>query len=138
MTLALLRCIITEGTVYLDGIPTASINLDALRTKISIIPQQPELLSGTLRSNLDPFGEHDDATLNAALRSSGLFDLQSDADAGRINLDTKISGGGANISVGQRQIMALARAIVRGSKLLILDEGLRPQSLDCYFMLFTD
>lgn len=85
---------------------------------------QPELLSGNLRQNLDPFDEHDDATLNNALRAAGLFSVQNETDEGRITLDTQISSGGSNLSVGQRQILALARAIVRQSKLLILDEGM--------------
>ncbi|EKM51019.1 uncharacterized protein PHACADRAFT_177708 [Phanerochaete carnosa HHB-10118-sp] len=123
LTLALLRCIHTEGLVVFDGVPTNSITLDALRSSITIIPQSPELMSGTLRHNLDPFCQNDDATLNDALRSAGLFSLQETSDENRITLDTKIAGGGANLSVGQKQIIALARAIVRQSKLLILDEA---------------
>ncbi|KAJ7646949.1 hypothetical protein FB45DRAFT_891892 [Roridomyces roridus] len=123
LTLSLLRCIFTEGEVYYDNIPTSTLNLDALRSNITIIPQVPELLVGTLRSNLDPFDQFDDATLNDALRAAGLSALQDEMEEGKLTLDSEISGGGGNLSVGQRQIIALARAIVRGSKLMILDEA---------------
>ncbi|KAF8265084.1 hypothetical protein EI94DRAFT_1736769, partial [Lactarius quietus] len=129
LTLSLLRCIFTEGSVYYDGKLTSSMNLDALRSNITIIPQIPELLSGSLRENLDPFSQYDDAALNSALRASGLFSLQSDDEDGRLTLDSQISSGGSNLSVGQRQILALARAIVRGSKLLILDEDYKTDTI---------
>ncbi|KAJ3819299.1 hypothetical protein F5880DRAFT_1595008 [Lentinula raphanica] len=129
LTLSLLRCMFTEGTVFYDGVATDSINLDALRSNITIIPQVPELLSGTLRQNLDPFGQYDDATLNDALRAAGLFALQTEMNEGRITLDSSIASGGSNLSVGQRQILALARALVRGSKLLILDEDYRTDTI---------
>lgn len=81
------------------------------------------MISGTLRQNLDPFEDNDDAVLNDALRAAGLFSLQTHEDEARLTLDSSIASGGGNLSVGQRQIIALARAMVRRSKLLILDEG---------------
>ncbi|QRW21004.1 ABC transporter transmembrane region [Rhizoctonia solani] len=123
LTLSLLRMIPTEGNIYYDGIPTHALNLDALRTNITIIPQQPELMSGTVRQNLDPFDEYDDAFLNAALHSAGLESIQPEDPQDRIGLDSGVSAGGSNFSLGQRQILALARAIVRRSKILILDEA---------------
>ncbi|KAH7337951.1 P-loop containing nucleoside triphosphate hydrolase protein [Rhizoctonia solani] len=123
LTLSLLRMIPIEGNIYYDGIPTHVINLDALRSNITIISQQPELMSGTVRQNLDPFEEHDDAFLNAALHSAGLNSIQPEDIQGQIGLDTEVSVGGSNFSLGQRQILALARATVWRSKVLILDEA---------------
>ena len=101
VALALLRAIKTTGKVYFDGIATDTINLDALRSNIALIPQQPGLIRGTLRENLDPFGQHDDSTLNDALKVAGLFSIrdthtraeQEDAGATeetKIGLDTLV------------------------------------------------
>ncbi|KAK7048260.1 P-loop containing nucleoside triphosphate hydrolase protein [Favolaschia claudopus] len=125
LTLSLLRAIPTEGRIYYDTIGTDALNLDALRSNITIIPQVPELLGGTLRRNLDPFEIHDDAGLNDALRAAGLFSLQSEGDGVRskLTLNSVVSSEGGNLSLGERQIVALARAIVRRTKLIILDEA---------------
>ncbi|KAI8381242.1 P-loop containing nucleoside triphosphate hydrolase protein [Radiomyces spectabilis] len=108
----------TEGRIVIDGVDIHSIGLEDLRSRLTIIPQDPVLFSGTLRSNLDPFGQHDDAELNAALKRAHLMD-----DGSSISLDAVVTENGNNWSQGQRQLIALARALVKKSALIVLDEA---------------
>ncbi|KAG0192526.1 hypothetical protein DFQ28_008764 [Apophysomyces sp. BC1034] len=112
----------TSGRILIDGIDISKIGLNDLRSRLTIIPQDPVLFSGTLRSNLDPFDEHDDAELWAALKRSHLIDEQSPSETA-IQLDAPVTENGNNWSQGQRQLIALARALVKKSSLIILDEA---------------
>jgi len=115
-----------------------SLLLHSLIDPTLVIPQDPLLFSGTLRTNLDPFGLRDDATLNDALRrsylidSSRLSDLSTSASSEgsgaqtpiqRFSLDTLIDAEGSNLSQGQKSLVSLARALVVGAKILIMDEA---------------
>lgn len=109
-----------EGSIIIDNIDTSLIPLEDVRTKISIIPQEPVLFSGTMRKNLDPFDEYDDNVLWNALEQVELKDQIADQDVG---LDVKVAEGGSNFSVGQRQLICLARALIRNNKIMVLDEA---------------
>jgi len=126
LALSLLRLTnISGGSIYLDGRDIMRTNLHTLRRRVTFIPQDPACLHGTVRSNLDPFDELEDADLNAALIASGITDCDTDIGSSHasITLDTRVSHGGGNLSQGQRQLLAFARALVRRSKLIILDEA---------------
>ncbi|EIW84009.1 ABC protein [Coniophora puteana RWD-64-598 SS2] len=138
LMLALFRIVeLNAGFITIDGIDISTIGLKDLRTKISIIPQDPLLFSGTIRSNLDPFSLYDDAHLWDALRRSYLIEdqtkkakeLSEDGGSGnqtpvnRYTLDSVIENEGNNLSVGERSLLSLARALVKDAKVVVLDEA---------------
>ncbi|KAF9933093.1 hypothetical protein FBU30_006594 [Linnemannia zychae] len=108
------------GSIWIDGVDISTVGLDRLRRNLAIIPQDPTLFAGTVRENLDPFDEAKDADLWEALERAHLKEHIASLHGG---LSFKVSQNGDNFSVGQRSLICLARALLRKTKVLILDEA---------------
>ena len=117
---ALMRIGLTEGDILIDSLSIEEVNVISTRQRISVISQSPVLFSGTIRENLNPTGELDDSKIWHALDQLQLSVLVGGLPG---KLDSECTGGGSNFSVGQRQLLHLARVLLKQNKIIIFDEA---------------